>query len=118
MMEKYDETQMDAALAKLLKRATDPAVPEGAEARLMLALQSAGQQANVVPFQPRLQMPGWAMGLPLAAALALGIYLGSKDTFDAYLPDAITEGATADLSDTVPSTGLDDAESYAEGDVT
>ena len=32
------------------------------------------------------------MGLPLAAALALGIYLGSKDTFDAYFPEAITDG--------------------------
>ena len=116
-MEKYDETQMDAALVKLLKRATDPSVPEGAEARLMLALQSVGQQSNVVPLQPRPKIQNWAIGLPLAAALALGIYLGSKDTFDAYLPDAITDGM-ADVSDSVPTTGLDDAESYAEGDVT
>ena len=117
-MEKYNETQMDAALAKLLKRATDPAVPEGAEARLMLAIRSVGQQVNVVPFQPRLRMQHWTIGLPLAAALALGIYLGSKDTFDAYLPDAITDDVSADMSDSTPSSGLDDAESYAEGDVT
>jgi hypothetical protein len=116
-MEKYDENQMDAALAKLLKRATDPEVPAGAEARLMLAIQSAGQHVNVVPFQPRSKMQGWAVGLPLAAALVLGIYLGSKDTFDAYLPDAITDGM-AEMSDSMPTTGLDDAESYAEGDVT
>ena len=116
-MEKNDETQMDAALDKLLKRATDPAVPEGAEARLMLAIQSVGQQVNVVPFQPRPKIQSWTIGLPLAAALALGIYLGSKDTFDAYLPDAITDGM-ADVSDSMPTTGLDDAESYAEGDVT
>ena len=117
-MEKYDETQMDAALEKLLKRATDPAVPEGAEARLMLALQSVGQQSNVVLFQPRPKIQNWAIGLPLAAALALGIYLGSSNTLDAYFPDAITDGTSADLSDPIPSTGLDDAESYAEGDVT
>jgi hypothetical protein len=117
-MEKYDETQMDAALVKLLKRATDPAVPEGAEARLMLALQSAARQSNVVPFQPPPKMQGWTIGLPLAAALALGIYLGSSDTLDAYFPDAISDGISADLSDPMPSTGLDDAESYAEGDVT
>jgi hypothetical protein len=117
-MEKYDETQMDAALEKLLKRATEPSVPEGAEARLMLAIQSVEQQLNVVPFQPRPKIQSWAIGLPLAAALALGIYLGSKNTFDAYFPDAITNGISADLSDTIPSTGLDDAESYAEGDVT
>ena len=117
-MEKNDETQMDAALEKLLKRATHPSVPEGAEARLMLAIQSVEQQSNVVPFQPPPKMQNWAVGLPLAAALALGIYLGSRDTLDAYFPDAITEGISADLSDPIPSTGLDDAESYAEGDVT
>jgi hypothetical protein len=117
-MEKYDENQMDAVLAKLLKRATDPSVPEGAEARLMMAIQAVQQQSNVVAFQPRPKMQRWAIGLPLAASLALGIYLGSKDTFDAYFPDAITDGISADLSDSIPSTGLDDAESYAEGDVT
>ena len=117
-MEKYDQSQMDAALAKLLKRATEPSVPEGAEARLILAIQSVEQQLNVVPFQPRPRILSWTMGLPLAAALALGIYLGSKDTFDAYLPDAITVDVSADMSDSMPSTGLDDAESYAEGNVT
>jgi hypothetical protein len=117
-MEKYDETRMDAALEKLLKRATDPAVPDGAEARLMLAIRSVGQQVNVVPFHPRPGMQGWTMGLPLAAALALGIYLGSKDTFDAYLPEVIIAGVSADMADSMPTTGLDDAESYAEGDVT
>ena len=117
-MEKNDETRMDAVLEKLLKRATDPAVPEGAEARLMLAIQSVAQQSNVVPFQPRAKFQGWAVGLPLAAALALGIYLGSKDTLDAYFPEAITDETAADLSVPVPFTGLDDAESYAEGDVT
>ncbi len=116
-MEKYDETQMDAALEKLLKCATEPSVPEGAEARLMLAIQSVEQRLNVVPFRPHPRIQSWTIGLPLAAALALGVYLGSKDTFDAYLPEAITDGM-ADMSDSMPSTGLDDAESYAEGDVT
>jgi hypothetical protein len=116
-MENNDESRMDAALEKLLKRATDPVVPEGAEARLMLAIQSAGQQVNVVPFQPRARMQHWTIGLPLAAALALGIYLGSMDTFDAYFPEAITDETSADMSDSMPSTGLDDVESYAEGDV-
>ena len=95
-MEKYDETQMDAALEKLLKRATDPAVPEGAEARLMLAIQSAEQQLNVVQLQPRPRVQSWAVGLPLAASLALGIYLGSKDTFDNYIPDSIIGETLAD----------------------
>ncbi len=58
------------------------------------------------------------MGLPLAAALALGIYLGSMDTLGAYFPGTITDDISAELSDPIPFTGLDDAESYAEGDVT
>ena len=46
-MEKYDEARMDAALTKLLKRATDPAVPEGAEARLMRAIHSVEQRSKI-----------------------------------------------------------------------
>jgi len=117
-MEKFDENQMDTALERLLKRATDPAIPEGAEARLMTAIQAAEQQSNVVKFQSRPKIQRWAVGLPLAASLALGIYLGSGDTFDAYFPDSITGEAAADLSDSVSPTGLDDAESYAEGEST
>jgi hypothetical protein len=117
-MEKFDENQMDEALDKLLKRASDPAIPEGAEARLMAAIEVAEQQSNVVKFQPRPRIQRWAVGIPLAASLALGIYLGSKDTFDAYFPDSIVGETAADLSDSAPSTGLDDAESYAEGELT
>ena len=117
-MEKFDGNQMNAALEKLLERASDPAVPEGAEARLMAAIHVAERQSNVVKFRPRQKIHRWAVGLPLVASLALGIYLGSKGTFDTYFPDSITDGTTADLSDSTPSTGLDDAESYAEGDLT
>ena len=115
-MEKFDKNQMDAALELLMKRASDPAIPAGAEARLMAAVQLTGQQSNVVKFQPRPEIQRWAMGLPLAASLALGIYLGSGDMFDAYFPDSITGETAADLSDSTLSTGLDDAESYAEGE--
>lgn len=117
-MEKFSENQMGAALDRLLKRATDPAIPEGAVARLMAAVQAAELQSNVVKLQSRPRLQRWAVGLPLAASLALGIYLGSGDTFDAYFPDSIVGETAADLSDSTPSTGLDDAESYAEGDLT
>jgi hypothetical protein len=117
-MEKFDSNQMDVALEKLLKRATDPAIPEGAEGRLIAAILAVEQQSNVVTFQPRPKLQRWAVGLPLAASLALGIYLGSKDTFDTYLPDSIMGGTFADTSESGPSTGLDEAESYAEGELT
>jgi hypothetical protein len=117
-MEKFDENQMDAALDKLLKRATDPAIPEGAEARLMTAIQATEQHSNVVQLQPRPRIQRWALSLPLAASLVLGIYLGARGTLDNYMPDSIIGEALADTMDSEPISGLDDAESYAEGDLT
>jgi len=117
-MERFDENQIDAALDRLLKRATDPAIPEGAEARLMAAIRLAEQQSNVVKLQPRPRFQRWAVGIPLAASLALGIYLGAKGTLDNYMPDSIVGDTLADTSDSEPTSGLDDAESYAEGDLT
>ena len=117
-MENADNTQMDAALEKLLKRATDPAIPEGAEARLMAAILAAAPQSNIVAFPTRPKFQRWAVGVPLAASLALGIYFGSRGTLDNYMPGSIVGETLADTSDPAPSSGLDDAESYAEGDLT
>lgn len=117
-MEKFNENQMDKALDRLLKRATHPAIPEGAEARLMAAIQLVEQQSNAVKFEPRPRFQRWAVGLPLAASLALGIYLGANGALDNYMPDSIIGETLADTSDSEPTSGLDDVESYAEGDVT
>lgn len=117
-MEKFESTEMDQALERLLKRAYDPSVPEGAEARLMATIRAAEQRSNVVPFPPRAGLQRWAVGLPLAASLALGIYAGSQGLLDNYFPDSITNAALADTADPVPSSGLDDAESYEEGELT
>ena len=117
-MEKFDENQMDAALDKLLKRATDPSIPEGAEARLMTAIHATEQYLNVVRVQPRQIIRRWAVSLPLAASLVLGIYLGARGTLDYYMPDSIIGETLADTMNSEPASGLDDAESYAEGDLT
>lgn len=117
-MEKFDENQMDEALEKLLKRASDPSIPEGAEARLMTAIQATEQHLNVVQFQPRPRIQRWAVSLPLAASLVLGIYLGARGTLDNYMPDSIIGETLAETMDSEPTSGLDDAESYAEGDLT
>ena len=117
-MENSDNNQIDEALKKLLKRATDPAIPEGAEVRLMAAIRAVEPQSNVVNFPSRPKFQRWAVGIPLAASLALGIYLGSKGSLDNYMPDSIVGETLADTSDSSPSTGLDDAASYSEGDLT
>ena len=117
-MENADNTQMDAALEKLLMRATDPAIPEGAEARLMATIRASTPQSNVVRFQQRPKIQRWAIGVPLAASLVLGIYMGSRGTLDNYLPESVVGQSLLDTSESVPSSGLDDAESYEEGDLT
>lgn len=117
-MENPDNTQMEAALERLLKRATAPEVPEGAEARVMAAIRAATPQPNVVPFPQRSKFQGWVVGVPLAASLVLGMYFGAQGTLDNYLPEGIVADSLADASEPTPSTGLDDAESYVEGDLT
>ncbi len=117
-MEKFDSKQMDEALEKLLRRATDPAVPAGAEGRLMAAIRAGQQPANVVKFHPRPAYQRLAIGLPLAASLLLGIYLGSRGTLDRYMPESILGQTVAGATDQDLSTGLDDAESYEDGELT
>lgn len=109
-----DENKMDEALAKLLKRASDPQATLGAEDRLMAAIRNTPQQPNVVQLQPRARNRSWLIGLPLAASLLLGIYLGSTSSFDDYLPDNIVVGT----SDVDASSGFDDVEKYADGELT
>ena len=117
-MENFDDTRMDAALGKLLARATDPAIPQGAEDRLMAAIRATGQQSNVVQLRRHPTSSRWTIGLPLAASLLLGIYLGSKDTFDSYLPDSVIGSTLASGTDSEISSGLDDVENYSDGELT
>jgi hypothetical protein len=117
-MKKSDEKKMDKALEKLLKRASDPAVPQGAEGRLMSVIRGTEQHSNVVHFQPRTQSRNWLIGLPLAASLLLGIYLGSGDAIDGYLPDSIMGVTVAGATDADVSSGFDDVEEYADGELT
>ena len=117
-MEKYDDARMDADLDRLLKSATDPVVPNGAEARLMAAVRAQALPSNVVYLRPRRAFNHWAIGLPLAASLLLGIYLGTHDSIDSYLPDSVTGAAIAGATDADVSTGLDDVENYSDGETT
>jgi hypothetical protein len=94
-----------AALDRLLAQAAKPVPPAGAEARLAMKIQ--GMRAA----PPRRHLP-WAAALPLAASLALGIYLGAIGETDSWLPVgdiAVNEDeASSDL------TGIGEAEALAE----
>lgn len=105
---------------KLLDLASRPTVPEGALAR-MLAELPAAQPATVIAFPPRKtgRTPFFRYAaLPLAASLALGIYLGAQGDLDLALPTAIT-GAVALGDDPADDLGgVGELDAYAEDNVT
>jgi hypothetical protein len=123
-MNKEPELMTDTELDALLAHASAPPLPLGAKQRLMAKLshvEGAGAaHSTVVPLRRPEKVAsrlGWLAGLPLAASLALGIYLGSGDNLETYLPPAAYEllaGANADE----PLTGIEDVEGFSEDDIT
>jgi hypothetical protein len=110
------EEERDAE--KLLRLASDPAVPEGAMARLMARIAEEPQQPRVIALPQRAPVRRsplrYAAALPLAASLALGVYLGAQGALDFMLPTAITGGVA--LNEEVPDElgGVGEADAYAE----
>jgi hypothetical protein len=110
------EEERDAE--KLLRLASDPDVPEGAMARLMARIAEEPQQARVIALPQRAAVRRsplrYAAALPLAASLALGVYLGAQGALDFMLPTAITGGVA--LIEEAPDElgGVGEADAYAE----
>jgi hypothetical protein len=111
----------EAELRAVLALASNPPPPGDAMARLMARIGQEPQETNVVPFAPRGPAPRrrsllfrTAAALPLAASLALGVYLGAKGTLDFMLPTAITGGVA--MNDDAPDDlgGVGEADAYAE----
>jgi hypothetical protein len=100
---------------KLLRLASEPPVPADAAARLMARI-AREPQAVAMRSRPPGARPGlvrYAAALPLAASLALGVYLGARGTLDFMLPSAIT-GGVAQVDDTPDELGgLGEADAYA-----
>lgn len=109
------------AIDRLLSFASDPALPEGSAARLLGRLEQP-EAAAIIPFRPRsaprLRVLRYTTALPLAASLALGIYLGARGSLDALLPPAVT-GDIATTDDPLDDLGgVGEANAYAEENVT
>lgn len=119
----------DHELDQLLAHASTPPVADGARGRLLQRIAAEGRDeppspasSNVISLseararrskpapQPRL---GWLAGLPLAASLALGIYLGAGGTFDGLLSTSAYELIAGNTSDNI-LTGIEDVESFTE----
>ncbi|MFT3672659.1 hypothetical protein [Aestuariivirga sp.] len=117
----------DRELDQLLAHASAPPLPDAARGRLLQRLaeeEAKRPSSNVVSLteararRAAQQAPssgrlGWLAGLPLAASLALGIYLGAGGTFDGYLTTSAYDLIAGNTSDTT-LTGIEDMESYTE----
>ncbi|MGL4592432.1 MAG: hypothetical protein ACRCVZ_11345 [Aestuariivirga sp.] len=108
----------DPELRRILALATTPEPPTGAADRLMARLAAVETTAQVVPFRPRAtRRPSWfayAAAVPMAASLALGIYLGAMGKLDRLLPAAITGDLAMSFDPDADLTGVGEAEAYAE----
>jgi hypothetical protein len=107
---------------RILAMASQPAVPDGAVARLLDGI--AGQpEAQVIPFRPavrrRTGISRYGAAIPLAASLALGIYLGAQGSLDFMLPASITGGGVASIEYATDDLGgVGEADAYAEENLT
>ena len=110
------DTELDA----LLKMAAQPALPRGFADRLQAKLEQP-VASNVVAFPSRKLPPAkpaavWLSAIPLAASLAIGLLLGAQGTF----PNSFSGLDTllvSDATDTVFDIGIEDTESFINGEL-
>jgi hypothetical protein len=110
----------DKELDKLLGAAEQPSVPKGFAERLQTKLE-AEAMGSVVAFQQRKMLtekPRWLIGaLPLAASLLLGVYVGAADALPESL-NGIETNLLAGGAESISDIGIEDMESFLDGDLT
>ena len=116
-MEQDNNRSDDHELRAVLGHSPAPELPAGAMDRLMARIAAEPQGSNVVPFAPRPSAPRhfWrlAAAVPLAASLALGIWLGANGKMDFMMPSTVTGGVA--LNDDAPVDDLGGVgDAYAE----
>ena len=87
----------------------------------MARIVAEPQEAKVVAFAPRpsARRPVWRLvaAVPLAASLALGIWLGANGKMDFMMPRAVTGGVALNDDAAVDDLGgVGDVAAYAEED--
>ncbi|MCA3559794.1 MAG: hypothetical protein IOC82_02040 [Aestuariivirga sp.] len=109
----------DRETRAVLAHASAPQLAPGAMDRLMARIATEPQQAEVIPFAPRPRATFWryAAAAPLAASLALGVWLGANGKMDFVMPSAVTGGLA--LNDEAPVDDLGGVgDAYAEEGLT
>lgn len=119
-MEHHNNRSEDREIAAVLALATTPDAPGGAVDRLMARVAAEPQAEKVVAFtaRPRARLSGvwrYATAVPLAASLALGVWLGASGKVDFMMPSAITGGVALNDDGAVDDLGgVGDVTAYAE----
>jgi hypothetical protein len=101
----------DNELDKLLIAATNPQLPENFDTRLLAKLHPAN---NVVNFPSGKTKLNWLLAMPLAASLAIGIWIGATDT----IASTWFGSSEIAINDTIDATGFDDIVTFVEGKLT
>jgi hypothetical protein len=120
-MEQDNNRSDDRELRAVLAHASRPDLPAGAVGRLAARLAAEPQEAKVVSFAPRPRagrsLWRYVAAVPLAASLALGVWLGAKGKMDFFMPRAVTGGVA--LNDDTPVDDLGGVgDAYAEEGMT
>ncbi len=110
-MNEEQKLMSDHDLDRLLALATTPAVGPDFQQRMMAKINLTTAN-NVVAFPQKHRPKSWLVGLPLAASLALGLWLGASGSTINLQPTNNTEVATTDIGD---ASGFDDIVSEIEG---
>jgi membrane peptidoglycan carboxypeptidase len=95
----------DSELDKLLAHASTPPLPQDFQSRLLAKTGTS----NVITLKRKTI---WLIGLPLAASLAIGIWLGASENTSDLL--SVTGGDVA----SVDANGFEDIVSIIEDDLT
>jgi hypothetical protein len=110
----------DDELNNLLSGATQPPLPTGFANRLQARLD-APVASNVIAFPQKVNpaaksMKLWFSAIPLAASLAAGLYLGAQGTLADSI-GSLNTSLVSDATDTLFDIGIEDTESFINGEL-
>ena len=114
-----DARQIDAVLSA----ATAPTGERASLDAILAAIAGAAPKPEgVILFRPRPSSRAtvplrWFAAVPIAASLALGIYVGSTGTLDSFLPTSLTGETLAAGEDPGDLSGISDIEAMTEDGV-
>jgi hypothetical protein len=110
-----DQLLQDEELNKVLAMASTPVPQEAFAQRLLSRLESPVSNVIAFPAHRKKTLP-WIIGLPLAASLVLGLWLGNAGIGSTYV--SINPALVSENSDDESDTGFDDMAAFIEDSLT